>query len=439
MNSRNNTGRIQRPPTNTRPSTSNTRPPTPSTTDSLGSTSGSLLGSGGAGGGGGGGTPGGGGMSEFGLVLQDAAKPGALVKKGDVVAEFDRQYMLIRLDDYRASLAQMEASVSKLRAELEVEKKAHAQKIGSAKAILDKALLDLKTIPVLGDIDAERVKLSAEEAQAQYKQFLSEVKFVEVSQQAQLRTAEIDLQEARVELRRAEANADRMLLKAPINGLVVMQTIFRGSEFAQVQPGDQLFPGMMFMQIVDPSSMIINASINQADVETLKIGAKAKVRFDAYPGLELPAHVYSVAAMTRPGGQRSSYVKEIPVVLKLDHIDHRVIPDLSVSCDIIIEQEDDAVVAPLGAVFKDASSRSSHVYVKSGDTWEKREVELGMSNNIAVSVRTGLRPGEIVATELPPLESGTGPARASLGQVNTSGRPVPESVVPDLLRNKEQG
>jgi multidrug resistance efflux pump len=300
----------------------------------------------------------------------------------------------------------MEASVRKMRAELDVQKKAHDQTIANAKAALDKARLDLKTLPVLGAIDAERTRLAAEEAEARYKQYLSEVKYVEIGQRAQLRSAEIDLQESQVELRRAEANADRMLLKAPINGIVVMQTTFRGSEFAQIQPGDQLFPGMMFMQIVDPSSMIINASINQVDVESLKIGAKTTVRFDAYPGLELPAHVYSVGAMTRPGGQRGSFVKEIPVVLKLDKIDPRVIPDLSVSCDVVIEQEDDTVVAPLSAVFKDnsASSGGSYVYVQKGSAWEKRPVEIGTGNNVAVSVRSGLQPGEVIAAELPPLE-----------------------------------
>jgi HlyD family secretion protein len=116
--------------------------------------------------------------------------------------------------------------------------------------------------------------------------------------------------------------------------------------------------------------------------------------------------VYSVAAMTRPGGQRFSFVKEIPVVLKLDEIDPRVIPDLSVSCDVIIEQEEEAVTAPLSAVFKDDTSpaSASHVYVQNGSTWEKRQVELGIGNNITVSIRSGLQPGEVVATELPPLE-----------------------------------
>jgi hypothetical protein len=149
--------------------------------------------------------------------------------------------------------------------------------------------------------------------------------------------------------------------------------------------------------------MIVNATINQVDVESIRIGAKATVRIDAYPGLELPAHVYSVGAMTRPGGMRASFVKEIPVILKLDAMDPRVIPDLSVSADVVIQSEEHATLAPRASIFRDSSNGNPYVYVKSAGGWERRPVELGTSNYLSVSIRSGLRPGEVVATELPPL------------------------------------
>lgn len=256
--------------------------------DGLGSTSSNLQGGGGGGGGttggGGGGTTGGrggGGGGEFSLVLQDAAKPGAFVKKGEPVAEFDRQYMLTRLDDYRASVIQTQASFKKMQSDLTVARKAHQQTIDAAKGDLDKAKLTMKTAPVMGAIETERAKLALEEAQARYDQLLKEVKFMEASLLAETKNAEIELKQSQIELRRAEANADRMVLKAPIDGMVVMQNMFRGSEFDQVKIGDQLFPGFPFMQIVDASSMVVNANVNQVDVERMRIGMKATVRFES--------------------------------------------------------------------------------------------------------------------------------------------------------------
>ena len=367
----------------------------------IGSTANQLTGTGFAGGGGPGGGGGGGGSGDFGLVLQNAVKPGSFVKKGDVVAEFDRQYMLTRLEDYHATVVQQEDAVKKLRAELVIAHKAYDQKLENAKADLDKARLDVKTTPVLSAIEGEKVKLSSEEAEARYQQVVKEKKDVEIGYAAQLRNAELDLETIRLEMKRAEANADRMMIKAPINGLAVMQTMFRGSEFAQIQPGDQLWPGMMFLQIVDPSSMVVNATVNQVDVEKMRIGQKAMVRVDAYPGIELPAHIHSIGAITRQGGSRAAYVKEIPVVLKIDKMDPRVIPDLSVSADVILETETAQTAAPRSAIFYDEATKSHYVYVKNGEIWDRRAVQIGMSNNTLVAIRSGLKPGESVAIEQP--------------------------------------
>jgi hypothetical protein len=40
-------------------------------------------------------------------------------------------------------------------------------------------------------------------------------------------------------------------------------------------------------------------------------------------------------------------------------------------------------------------------YVKSASGWEKRPVELGLTNYIAAVVASGLREGEVVAAERP--------------------------------------
>jgi multidrug resistance efflux pump len=354
------------------------------------------------GGGGGGGAGGGGG--DFALILQEAVKPGSYAKKGQVIAEFDRQNMMNRLDDYRASVAQMQASIRKLEADLFVTKNSHAQTVENAKAALEKARLDVKTTPVLSAIDAERARLAEEEAEAKYKQLLAEVKYVEIGQQSQLKNAELEFQQAQVELKRSEANADRMLIKAPIDGLVVMSNTRRGGEMVQIQPGDQLMPGMMFMQIVDLSSMIINATVNQVDVDHLRLGQKANIRFDAYPDLQVPATVAAIGAMTRAGGMRASYVKDIPVILRIDKMDKRIIPDLSVSVDVVVESEEKAMVAPLSAVFRDSRDSAPFVYVKKDNGWERRQVELGVTGNVYAAVRSGLKPGEVVAEEAPPLD-----------------------------------
>jgi HlyD family secretion protein len=367
----------------------------------LGSTSANLItpsgtGSGGGGGGGGGGGPSG----DFSLVLVNLVTPGKHVKKGEVVAEFDRQYQLNRLDDYKDSVVQLDANVKKMKADLSTAKEAHVQLVNSAKSDWDKALLDLKTAEVRSAIEAEKLKLAAEEAEAHYKQLVQETKLVEESQRAQILAAEIDRDKSKIEYDRAVANVDRMVMRAPMDGIVVMQSIWRGGDFGQVQQGDQLWPGRGFMQIVDPSSMILMANLNQVDAESIHLGQKAMVRLDAYAGMQLRAHVVGIAAMTKPGIRRPTYMRELPVRLQLDDPDPRVIPDLSASADITISTEKQAPLVPLSGVFYDNGPRP-FVYLQSPSGWKRQEIELGLKTNIAGVVRAGLSAGDVVATAHP--------------------------------------
>ena len=364
--------------------------------DGLGSTSrelGSGLGGGGGGQGGGGG--------DFTLVLQQLVKSGAMVRKGDTVAEFDRQYMLTRLEDYKSTMETAKAQLVQQKANLELARYTHNQNVEKAKAALDKAKLDMKTLPVLSLIDAERTKLSLEESGAQYKQQMAEGKFIDQQEKAQLKYAELEFRTLEIEYKRSEQNADRMLAKANIEGMAVIQNIFRGGEYAQIQQGDQLHPGQFFMQIVDPKSMIVTALVNQVDGEQLRIGMKARVRFDAYPGLEVPAHVVSIAAVPKSGGMRATFVREIPVRLKIDQMDPRIIPDLSCSVDVVVGEEKEATVAPLAGLFADAETGKKFVYIQAGTAWNRREVEVGLENYLVASVK-GLRRGEVIALDIPP-------------------------------------
>jgi multidrug resistance efflux pump len=368
-----------------------------------------------SGGGGGGGFSGGGdmtgmsgGMSDFMQVLQKAAEPGAMVRKGDVVAEFDRQYQEQRLDDFRSTVEQGETNMRRVDAELEVTRKSRELSIEQARAAVEKAKLDMKTTPVRSQIQAETLKLQLEEAEARLQQLLAEVKFQQISEQAQRRNTELTLEASRKELEMAQRNIDRMIMKAPMDGMVVMQQTFRGGEFSQIKQGDQLLPGQLFMQIVDPASMVVAASINQADVELLRVGARARLHFDAFPGMELPGHVISIGAMTKTGGQRADYVKEIPVMIKVDKVDPRVIPDLTVSADVVVEEARDEILAPLESVHWDGGAGQPYVFVRTASGFEKRPVQLGLTNHVKAAVKSGLKEGESVATERPPEKKSGG-------------------------------
>jgi HlyD family secretion protein len=348
---------------------------------------------------GGGGGGGGGPMGDFSLVLMKLAKPGVHVKTGEVVAEFDPQNQLQRLDDYKDSAVQQENMVKKMLANLAAVKEAHNQSVRAAKAAWQKAVLDLQTAAVRSAIDAEKFKLTVEESDATYKQLLTEADLVDASQVAQIRVSQLNRDQSKIEVARADANVKKMTVKAPMDGIVVMQSIVRNGEFGQIREGDQVAAGQPFVSIVDPTSMVLNATVNQVDAEKLRLGMKSVIHLDAYPDIELPGTLVGIGAMAKASTFRARFVGEIPIRLKLEKTDSRVIPDLTGSAEIILNVERNTMMAPLSSVF--AEEGGSYVFVQGSEGWIKKKVELGLPSFTTVAIRSGLQKGDVIALQRP--------------------------------------
>jgi len=130
--------------------------------------------------------------------------------------------------------------------------------------------------------------------------------------------------------------------------------------------------------------------------------ADARVNFDAYPDLELPARVSCIGSMATGSGRRAYYVGEVPVYLELQGTDPRVIPSLSASADVILERNENTTIVPREAIFKDQPDGDACAFVEGASGWEKRDLVLGLANHTSVAVLSGLDGGETVATEAPP-------------------------------------
>jgi HlyD family secretion protein len=342
---------------------------------------------------------GGGGIGDFTLVLMKLQKPGNHVKTGDVVAEFDPQFQIQRLDDYKDSVVQLENSIKKMIANLAATKEAHDQTERSAKADWEKAILDLKTADIRSAIDAEKFKLAVEETQSKFKQLTAEAALVDESQRAAIRSSELNRDQSKIELQRAEINVQKMVIKSPMNGIVVMQSIVRNGEFGQIREGDQIAAGQPFMQIVDPSSMVLNATVNQVDAEQLRLGMKAIIRLDAYPDVEVPGSLIGIGAMAKTSTFRASWVGEIPIRLKIEKVDPREIPDLTGSAEIVVNTERNTLIAPRAAVFDEEGGPV--VFVQGPEGFIMKKIELGLPTFTTVAVRSGLQKGDVVALQRP--------------------------------------
>ena len=334
------------------------------------------------------------------LILTDMDESGTRVAKGDVVATIDSEWLVNHISDTRANYRQTETNYSKLKAQQLADTENMKQDVSAAKAQVDDFLLESRAAPVRTPIDQQLLKLSLDEAQATYREKLEEMDFLKLSQGYDRRMQQYNIEDQKRHLDRHLRDLERYTVRAPVKGMVVRHTFFRNGQMSTVAPGDEVRPGRPLLSVMDTSEMQVEASINQAESEQVRIGLPARVGLDAFPNLTFRGRVYSIGAMAASAaGTDSDYVRRVPVRVRIEGDSPRLIPDLSAYADVILARQDDAVQVPLGAVFHDDGE--PFVYVRNGDKYEKRMVKLGIENFTHAAVLEGIEVGDVVALDRP--------------------------------------
>lgn len=327
------------------------------------------------------------------MVLLKLAPSGSLVKKGDLIATIDGQSLQDHIDDVKDTVESAEADVRKRRAELEIDWKNMQLTLAIAKSDLDKARLDAKAAEVRTEIERMLLQLSSEEADARQKQLQSDVENTRKRQAAEIRILEITLARHKRHFDRHANDVSRFSIHSPIDGLVVYQSMWGGSTMRQMEPGDQVMTGQPFMKVVNPASMMLEAKINQAESDRFRLNQTAEMRLDAFNGLVLKGHIYSIGAIASGGMRQNFFIRNVPVRISFDTVEHRLIPDLSGSADVLLESSgENAVMVPLGAL-RDEEGKS-FVQLKTAEGFAKREVKTGLRNDTHAVIASGLDAGQ---------------------------------------------
>ena len=139
-----------------------------------------------------------------------------------------------------------------------IAQETEAQGLRVAKADFDKAELDVRTSEVRSQIEAEKFALAVEETSALLAQLEQETKWQSDVHKADIRSLELLVEKDQLHVMRHERDLERLMMKTPVRGLIVLESMYRGGgQVQQVQTGDQVNPGTFFMRVVDLSKMVV--------------------------------------------------------------------------------------------------------------------------------------------------------------------------------------
>lgn len=269
----------------------------------------------------------------FQLVIVSLAKGGSRVRKGDLLVEFDRTTQIKAARDREYEYRDLLAQLDKKRAEQAIDKAARTADFAVAENAARRAELDLVGVELLPGINAEKNRQTLEEARAKVAQLRKTNELKDRAAAADLRMLEIQRDRAKNAWDHATRNASRMRITAPIDGLVVLKSIWKQGTMGEVQEGEEVRAGIPILDVVDPTAMRVRANVNQADAAHLVPGSAVQITLDSYPVRPFPGRVEYVSPVAITSGL-SARVRTFLAVFSVDGTDPHLLPDLAAAVDV---------------------------------------------------------------------------------------------------------
>lgn len=305
-----------------------------------------------------------------GRIEKISVKLGDTVRQGEQVVTIDSQNQQYALKAAEAELADITA-----------QRQQQAVAVDQAQLALERAV-QLGQKKLISELDLETARADLESAKAK------------------LASLDAQIQKAKLAVDTAQVNLERTQIKAPSSGTVVAVLVSEG----QTVNANQTTPTLI--KIADLDRMVIKAQISEADVTRIHPGQKAWFSILGEPDKRIDAKLLSIepAPTDIETADNGLSTEDSAVyyngIFQVENPDHRLRIAMTAQVTIIVDEAKDVLTVPSGAVVKERDGKA-HVLVYDPGTQktERREVAVGLDNDVLAEVKSGLSEGEkVVAT-----------------------------------------
>ena len=226
--------------------------------------------------------------------------------------------------------------------------------------------------------------------------------------ESQLFTIQQNLDTAREELKTAEENLANCNAKAPIDGMVIGLTI---------QPGDEIAANTAVVTISDTSSVVITANVDERNISYIKPGMPVELSQWGTPAFGTVETV-SLSSTVNNG------VATYPITISADNSEGTLQVNSYIDYTLTASENDNCLVLPLQCVrtvTQEDGSTVNVVFVKGSRPDNAIEtptlseeipegfwavpVEIGISDNSNVEIKSGVEEGTEVFTQIQSLQA----------------------------------
>jgi HlyD family secretion protein len=210
--------------------------------------------------------------------------------------------------------------------------------------------------------------------------------------------ANADTQKAYDDWRYASDQVARTRIVAPFSGVVQTIATETGDPLRQLQPGDAVTTGQAIVTLSADSGFVVRARVDEQDIAGVQLGQPAVISGEDLGTTTLPGHIVLIGAVAQKSDDPSNTARQIITTIGLDKTVPYLRDGMTVDVDIVTQNRPHVLAIPVDAVRRDAADKP-YVLVVSNDMTAKRSIRLGATSDTQATVRSGLKPGEVIVAE----------------------------------------
>ena len=181
-------------------------------------------------------------------------------------------------------------------------------------------------------------------------------------------------------------------ITAPSTGRIDYVTIVKGMSLSTSTSSTQSISRQRIAVIKIEANPLATFTVSEIDVSKVAQGQKATITVDSLSDKTFTGKVVSVDKI----GSITSGVTSYPVVIQFDTKTEGLLPNMSVTANIILDTKNDVFTIPTSAV--STSNEQSTVRVLKDGNEQVVVVETGLTSDSGVEIVSGLSEGDVVIT-----------------------------------------
>jgi multidrug efflux pump subunit AcrA (membrane-fusion protein) len=354
------------------------------------------------------------------LQITSLVRTGALVKKGEIVVEFNPSEQEYKLEQSHSELLQAEQEITKARADAVVLNAEDKVALLKARYDVRRAELDVQKNELVSQIDAQKNQLALQQAKRVLAELEKDLESHQASGQAAIYLAQEKQNKAKLAIDVAQQNLQKMRVASTMDGMVSVQKnteaagdfYFSGMSLPDYHPGDETRPGSSIAQVVDPQGMDLITKVSEHDQGNVKAGQAVEVVFDALPDRVFHGTVKALSGMSMHQIWDAPTAGSFEISIQLSDRDDRLRSGFTAQIVFLGANKKNVLFLPRQALFMKDGKRI--VYVKRGSGYEQREVKVDSETESRVVIE-GLEEGARVAFVDPTAPRKTSGSNAATG------------------------